>query len=162
MKSRSVVPEILDRLEPHLESLELAWSAQADGKMELLYLHPRRQDQRTSNRARFWAPETLEQHFYSKPDLAGPVNALALFKIIGSWMLDDVADEGMQRRLKQTADDRSDLRKALAEREALFEALRAENARLKANLDLIEETGLAMRLDAMTLVVVDAIAPDPW
>jgi hypothetical protein len=80
-----------------------------------------------------------------------------VFKIIGSWMLDDVADEGMRRRLKQTADDRSDLRKALAEREALFEALRAENARLKANLDLIEETGLAMRLDAMTLAVVDAI-----
>ncbi len=92
--------------------------------------------------------ETLEQHFFRKPELAGPVNALARVqgvKPIGSRLLDDVADEGVRRRMGRNADEIIDLRKALAEREALVEALRAENGRLKARLGLLEETGSMMR-----------------
>ncbi|MBX9827484.1 MAG: hypothetical protein K2Y27_21130 [Xanthobacteraceae bacterium] len=149
MSPRSVVPNILDRLEPHLEALELAWSAQPEDSREpTLPSTPEGKINVRQLVRDLGLRETLEQHFFRKPELAGPVNALARIqglKPIGSRMLDDVADEGVRQRLKRSSDDRSELRKALAEREALVESLRAENSRLRARLGLVEETGLIMR-----------------
>lgn len=149
MNPRSVIPTILARLEPHLEALEIAWSAQAKDRREpTLPSTPEGKINVRQLVRDIGLRETQEQHFFRKPELAGPVNALARvqgLKPIGSRMLDDVVDEGVRRRLKRSSDEGADLRKALAEREALVESLRAENARLRARLELVEETGLIMR-----------------
>jgi hypothetical protein len=152
MSTRSVVPSILEKLEPHLEALELAWSAQleqdrcptlpltADGKVNVRQLV-----------RDLGLRETLEQHFYRKPEIAGPVNALAKVqgvKPIGSRMLEDIADAGVRKLLARDAKTIYDLRRSLAEREALIVSLRAEVARLKARLALVEETGLSFRIPA--------------
>jgi hypothetical protein len=152
MTPRSVVPSILEKLEPHLERLELAWSSQPEhdraptlpltleGKVNVRQLV-----------RDLGLRESLEQHFFRKPELAGPVNALAKVqgvKPIGSRLLDDVADAGVRKRLGRDADTISELRKALAEREALVVSLREENSRLKARLELVEETGLMFRAPA--------------
>ncbi|WP_407112440.1 hypothetical protein [Bradyrhizobium sp. LMG 9283] len=149
MNSRSVVPSILEKLESHLERLELAWSAQP--KAERAPTLPLTSEGKVNVRQLvrdLGLRETLEQHFFRKPELAGPVNALAKVqgvKPIGSRLLEDVADAGVRKRLGRDADTISELRKALAEREAVVISLRDENARLKARLDLGEETGLLFR-----------------
>jgi hypothetical protein len=146
---RSVVPSILEKLEPHLERLELAWSSQADDdRAPTLPMTPEGKVNVRQLVRDLGLRETLEQHFFRKPELAGPVNALAKVqgvKPIGSRLLDDIADAGVRKRLGRDADTIAELRKALAEREALVVSLREENARLKARLELIEETGLLFR-----------------
>lgn len=149
MNPRSVVPLILEKLEPHLERLELAWSAQpkADRAPTLPLTSEGKVNVRQLVRD-LGLRETLEQHFFRKPELAGPVNALAKVqgvKPIGSRLLEDVTDAGVRKRLGRDADTISELRKALAEREALVGSLRDENARLRARLGLVEETGLVFR-----------------
>ncbi|KQT29265.1 MULTISPECIES: hypothetical protein [unclassified Bradyrhizobium] len=152
MNPRSVVPSILEKLEPHLERLELAWSSQSErDRAPTLPLTSEGKVNVRQLVRDLGLRETLEQHFFRKPELAGPVNALAHaqgVKPIGSRLLDDVADAGVRKRLGRDADTISELRKALAEREALVVSLRDENARLKARLDLIEETGLVFRAPA--------------
>jgi hypothetical protein len=152
MRPASVAQEILAVLEPHLERLDIAWSAQPEGGREPTL--PLTGDGKVNVRQLvrdLKLRETLEQHFYKKPDLAGPVNALARIqgvKPIGSRMLDDVADAGVRRRLGRDSETISDLRRSLAEREAAIVALREDNARLKARLGLVEETGLVFRTPA--------------
>jgi hypothetical protein len=149
MNRRSVVPSILEMLEPHLERLELAWCAQpANDRAPTLPLTPEGKVNVRQLVRDLGLRETLEQHFFRKPELAGPVNALARVqgvKPIGSRLLDDAADAGVRKRLGRDADTISDLRRALAEREALVVSLREENARLKARFNLVEETGLVFR-----------------
>jgi len=149
MNTRSVAPSILEKLEPHLERLELAWSAQPEAdRLPTLPLTPEGKVNVRQLVRDLGLRETLEQHFFRKPELAGPVNALAKVqgvKPIGSRMLDDIADAGVRKRLGRDAETISDLRRALAEREALVLSLRDENARLKARLGLVEETGLSFR-----------------
>jgi hypothetical protein len=149
MSARSVVPSILKALDPYLEKVDREWSLQpeddrhptlpvtVDGKVNVRQLV-----------RNLGLSETLEQHFYRKPDLAGPVNALARVqgvKPIGSRALDDAVDAGVSRRMKRQSDEISDLRKMLAEREAMVEAQRAEIASLRARLGLLEETGMIVR-----------------
>lgn len=149
MSARSVVPSILEALDPYLEKVDREWSLQpeddrhptlpvtVDGKVNVRQLV-----------RNLGLSETLEQHFYRKPDLAGPVNALARVqgvKPIGSRALDDAVDAGVSRRMKRQSDEISDLRKMLAEREAMVEAQRAEIASLRARLGLLEETGMIVR-----------------
>jgi hypothetical protein len=148
MSPAPVAPEILAVLEPHLEKLDAAWSAQPeDDRVPTLPLVGDKVNVRALVRD-LGLRETLEQHFYRKPELAGPVNALARIqgvKPIGSTALSDIADAGVRRRLGRDAATISDLRRTLAEREAALVALREENARLRARLDLVEETGLTFR-----------------
>jgi hypothetical protein len=149
MAARSIVPELLMKLDPYLERLEHDWMAQPeyqrkptlpltpDGKVNV------RQIVRDAG-----LRETQEQHFYRKPELAGPVNALARaqgVKPIGSRLLDEEIDEGVRRRFVKNADEITVLRRTLSEREALIESLRREVARLKSMLQLVEETGMIMR-----------------
>lgn len=149
---RSVVPSILEKLEPHLEKLEVTWSAQpANDRTPTLPLTSEGKVNVRQLVRDLGLRETLEQHFFRKPELAGPVNALARVqgvKPIGSRLLDDVADAGVRKRIGRDADTISDLRRALAERESLVLSLRAENERLKARFNLLEETGLAFRTPA--------------
>jgi hypothetical protein len=147
-----VVPSILEKLEPHLEWLEVEWSKQPDNdRVPTLPLTPEGKVNVRQLVRDLGLRETLEQHFFRKPELAGPVNALARVqgaKPIGSRSLDDIADAGVRKRLGRDADTISELRRALAEREALVVSLREEVSRLKARFELVEETGLVYRTPA--------------
>jgi hypothetical protein len=154
MNARPVVPSILEKLDPYLERIEAAWSAQPeDGREPTLPLTP---DGKVNVRQLVrdaGLRETLEQHFYRKPELSGPVNALARaqgVKPIGSRALDDAAAAGVSRQMGRQADEISDLRKALAEREALVEALRSRVSMLEARVGLMEETGMIMRIGSVS------------
>jgi hypothetical protein len=92
--------------------------------------------------------ESDEQHFYRKPELSGPVNALAAeqgIKGIGSRLQEDEAYAAVRVIVGRNAKELSDSRRALSECEAVIVSLRAENARLKARLSLLEETGMVFR-----------------
>jgi hypothetical protein len=149
MSARSVVPSILKALDPYLEKVDREWSLQPEDDRQPTL--PVTVDGKVNVRQlvrNLGLSETLEQHFYRKPDLAGPVNALARVqgvKPIGSRSLDDAVDAGVSRRMKRQSDEISDLRKMLAEREALVEVQRAEIASLRARLGLLEETGMIVR-----------------
>jgi hypothetical protein len=148
---------ILALLGPHLEKLDLAWSAQpADGREPTLPLTIDGKVNVTQLAADLEIREKLkiaapEQYFHRDAEIAGKVNIFAAVqgvKPIGSRMLSDIADAGVRRRLGRDAETISDLRRSLAEREAANIALREENTRLKAHLDLMEETGLTFRSPA--------------
>jgi hypothetical protein len=148
--TRAVVFEILEVLEPHLERLQSAWAAQPEGdRAPTLPLWRGKVCVRQIVRD-LKLGESDEQFFYDKPELAGLVNAIAAaqgVEPIGSTSRND-GDAGVRKRLGRDARAISDLRRSLAEREAAVVALREENARLKARLDLIEETGLVVRTPA--------------
>jgi hypothetical protein len=149
MSARSVVPSILKALDPYLEKVDREWSLQPEDDRQPTL--PVTVDGKVNVRQlvrNLGLSETLEQHFYRKPDLAGPVNALARVqgvKPIGSRALDDAVDAGVSRRMKRQSDEISDLRKMLAEREAMVEAQRAEISSLRSRLGLLEETGMIVR-----------------
>lgn len=93
-------------------------------------------------------PRSAEQHFFKKPTLAALVNAAAMrqgVNPIGSRMLSDVADRGVRDRIARIKGERDDHARTLAEREAVIERLRRENASLRERLRLVEETGMLMR-----------------
>jgi hypothetical protein len=147
--SRSIVPLILEKLDPYLEQQAGSWATQpeegrhptlpatADGKINVRQLV-----------RDLGFKETIEQHFYRKPELSGPVNAVAVeqgLKPIGSRAQEDEAYAAVRVIVGRNAQELSDLRRELSEREALIEALRNENGRLQARLGLLEETGMTLR-----------------
>jgi hypothetical protein len=148
--TRAVVTEILGVLEPHLELLQSAWSAQPEGDhAPTLPLWRGKVCVRQLVRD-LKLGEADEQFFYDKPELAGPVNAIAAaqgVEPIGSTSRTE-GDAGVRKRLGRDARTISDLRRSLAEREATVVALREDNARLRARLELVEETGLIVRTPA--------------
>ena len=82
-------------------------------------------------------PRSAEQHFYKKRLLASLVNAVAMrqgVKPIGARRaLSDVAVREHMAQIKGGMDDHA---RTLAEREAVIERLRRENARLRDKLAL--------------------------
>ncbi|HBU37309.1 MAG TPA: hypothetical protein DEB70_05830, partial [Planctomycetaceae bacterium] len=94
--------------------------------------------------------QSQEQHFFRKPELASPINALAQVqgvKPIGSRLLADQHDKSAADRLARTATEKNDLARALAEKEAEIEFLREENTMLLSQLAQIESTGTAIRTE---------------
>jgi len=147
--TKSIVPEILAKLEPYLEDLDKKFEVQkndiriptlpstVDGKVNV------RQISRELG-----LRESQEQHFYKKPELASVINAIALIqglKPIGSRILNDAADAIVTARLARISTDKNDLARSLAAKEAEIEALRAEICILKAKLQFFEDTGLVIR-----------------
>jgi len=148
--TRSVVTEILGGLEPYLEGLQSSWAAQPESdRAPTLPLWRGKVCVRQIVRD-LGLGESDEQFFYDKPELAGPVNAIAEaqgVEQIGSTSRTE-GDAGVRKRLGRDARTITDLRRSLAEREAAIVALREENARLRTRLELVEETGLVARIPA--------------
>jgi hypothetical protein len=89
------------------------------------------------------------QHFHRKEELRNPVNVIASVQGvpgIKSHFQQDEAYAGARIMIGRNAKEISDLRRNLSEREAVISSLRAENARLKARLDLFERTGVLFRV----------------
>lgn len=148
---KTITPEILAKLEPYLEQLDQSWEAQPKGLRQPTL--PVTVDGKVNVRAVANAinlRQSQEQHFYRKPELAAPINALAQVqgvKPIGSRVLADQHDKAAADRLARTATEKNDLARSLAEKEAENEALRQENAMLHARLAQIESDGTAIRTE---------------
>jgi hypothetical protein len=149
MSPPPVVPGILEKLEPHLERLVIAWTTQPEeDRQPTLPLTPAGKVNVRQLVRDLGLKETLEQHFYRKSELAGPVNAVAAeqgVRPIGSQVQEDETYAGVRAIVGRNAQELSDLRRALSEREALIGSLRAEIMRLNARLGLLEETGMVIR-----------------
>nr|WP_287410220.1 hypothetical protein [Pseudodesulfovibrio sp.] len=148
---KNITPEILAKLEPYLEQLDASWDAQSESlRQPTLPITP---DGKVNVRAIAKAiglRQSQEQHFYRKPELATPVNALCLVqgvKSIGSRVLADQSDKAAADRLARTTTEKNNLARVLAEKEAEIESLREENAMLLSRLAQIESTGTSLRTE---------------
>jgi len=148
---KNITPEILAKLEPYLESLDASWESQPEGLRQptLPVTVDGKVNVRDITKA-IGLRQSQEQHFFRKPELASPINALAQVqgvKPIGSRLLADQHDKAAADRLARTATEKNDLARALAEKEAEIESLREENAMLFSRLAQIESTGTAIRTE---------------
>ncbi|AMK11248.1 hypothetical protein [Pseudodesulfovibrio indicus] len=149
---KSITPEILSKLEPYLEQLDQSWEAQPEGlRQPTLPITPDGKVNVRGIAKAIGLRQSQEQHFFRKPELASPVNALAQVqgvKSIGSRLLSDQHDKAAVDRLARTATERNDLARALAEKEAEIESLREENTMLLSRLAQIESVGAAIRTES--------------
>ncbi|TXM95306.1 hypothetical protein [Methylobacterium sp. WL116] len=150
MAKPSITPQIAAVLEPYLEELQAAWERGGrltptlpvtDGKVNVRQLV----------RALAALDDKVvihhEQHFYNKPELRSAVNAVAEqqgLELIGSRS-PGVAQDAARERIGKLSGEASDLRQAMAERESVIDALRRENASLRAQMAMLEETGMVVR-----------------
>jgi hypothetical protein len=153
MARPSVVPLILSVLDPYLEAKHREFldaggigptlPSTGEGKVNV------RQIVRDLMRLDPAILESHEQHFFRKKELYEPVDHIAHeqgLNAIGSRSVDEEEDAARQR-IGKIARETSDLRQILAEREALIEFLRRENASLRERMGLIEETGMIFRVE---------------
>lgn len=151
MAAPSILPMLSAALEAYLEEATRIWLDQGervptlpvtDGKVNVRqlvrYLGERDPGIKPSH----------EQHFFKKPELRLAVNAVAEqqgLALIGSRTPEEGYDV-VQRRIGKLTGEASDLRQAMAEREALIDSLRRENAMLREQLALLEQTGMVIRV----------------
>jgi predicted nuclease with TOPRIM domain len=92
--------------------------------------------------------QSQEQHFFKKRELALAINELAKvqgLRGINSRQLQDVEDRVQTERIHKVVQHNTNLSRSLAEREAVIERQRREIEALRAQLALLEETGMAIR-----------------
>lgn len=159
MARPSIVPQILEVLEPWLERQMTKWLAQSIGERRpTLPETGGKVDVRNLVREA-GLPAGHQQHFFNKPELQALVNAAALaqgLRPIGSRTDLDHADTAVADRLSQVQRDRSDLLRSLAEAQVAIERLRRENASLREQLHLREETGMTLRTTPLIRELPDA------
>ena len=151
MAKPSIVPMLVEVLEPFLEDVQQDWLANGraaptlpvtDGKVNV------RQVVRMLGERDPRVVLHHEQHFYRKAELRTAVNAVAEeqgLEPIGSRSPEE-AHDAARRRIGKLSGEASELRQAMAEREAVIDDLRRENACLREQLSLLEETGMVVRL----------------
>jgi hypothetical protein len=148
MARASIVPFLAETLEPYLEAVQRAWRDTGrptlpvtDGKVNV------RQIVRELAKRDPRVQEHHEQHFFRKAELRSAVNAVAEeqgLDLIGSRTPDET-HEAARRRIGKLAGEASDLRSVVAEREAVIDSLRRENASLREQLRMLEEIGMVFR-----------------
>jgi hypothetical protein len=146
----SVIPHILAVLEPYLEEAAQAYEA-AGGRAPTLpttldgKVNVRRLVQALTARDPRVRP-SHEQHFYRSPEIKAALAAVVEqqgIKPIGARL--EESPDAARNRIGRLSAETSELRQALAEREALVELLRAEVRSLREQLQMIEETGMPLR-----------------
>lgn len=150
MAKPSITPQIAAVLEPYLEELQEAWE-RGGGLTPTLPVTDGKVNVRQLVRALAARDDNVvihhEQHFYNKPELRSAVNAVAEqqgLELIGSRS-PEVAQDAARQRIGKLSGEASELRQAMAERESVIDALRRENASLRAQMALLEETGMVVR-----------------
>ncbi|MDH6258875.1 hypothetical protein [Bradyrhizobium sp. BR13661] len=150
MTRRNVVESILTVLDPYLERVAKDWAAQPDhDRYPTLPLTPAGNVNASAIVRALGLDQHDVQHFHRKEELRNPVNVIASVQGvpgIKSHFQQDEAYAGARIMIGRNAKEISDLRRNLSEREAVISSLRAENARLKARLDLFERTGVLFRV----------------
>lgn len=148
MPTRSITPEILAKLEPYLELLDRQWESQAEGCRTPTLPHDKGQVNVRAITKAVGLRQSQEQHFFKKPELAVAINELARIqglRGINSRELQDAGDRVHAARMQRVVQHNTDLSRSLAEREAVIERQRREIEALRAQLALLEETGMAIR-----------------
>jgi len=148
MPARSIIPEILAKLEPYLELLDRQWESQAEGCRTPSLPHDKGHVNVRAITEALGLRQSQEQHFFKKRELALAINALAKvqgLRGINSRELQDAEDRTHAERMHKVVQHNTDLSRSLAEREAVIERQRREIEALRAQLALLEETGMAIR-----------------
>lgn len=146
MANPSIIPRLVEVLEPYLEELQVAWEKGGrpaptlpvtDGKVNVRQLvralAGRNKDVRLHH----------EQHFFRKPELRAAVNAVAReqgLELIGSRSPEE-GHEAARQRIGKMSGETSELRRVIAEHEAVVDALRQENAALREQMRLLRIPG---------------------
>lgn len=150
MSRASIVPHIISVLEPYLEDRHRRWLADPGLGPTLPVTGDKvnvRQIVRELAKLDDGIRLNHEQHFFKHPELAIAVNRIAEeqgLAAIGSRSPDDV-DAVARQRMSKVSGEASELRQALAEREATIEHLRRQNETLREQLRMLEETGVLIR-----------------
>lgn len=146
--SKSVLPEILEKLESYLDRIDATWLAQAEHKrLPTLPCEGDRVNVRGIVRELNFKL-TWEQHFYNKPEIMSVVNRVCEvqgLKGIKSRSVELVEHDVVRKKIRTLNSSNNDLSSILAEREELIEALRAEIQSLREQLGLVERTGMYLR-----------------
>jgi hypothetical protein len=148
MAARSILPEIQAKLEPYLELLDRQWESQAEGSRIPTLPHDKGQVNVRAITKALGLRQSQEQHFFKKRELTLAINELAKvqgLRGINSRELQDAEDRTHAERMHKVVQHNTDLSRALAEREAVIERQRREIEALRAQLALLEETGMAIR-----------------
>lgn len=147
--TRSVVPQLLQKLEPYLEERAAAWEEGGRFAPSL----PTTSEGKVNVRGLVKAlglPVHQEQHFFKHPELRVLVNAVAEeqgLRPIGSRNEQDDVDAAVGARIKREAKRTSDLGKLVAEQAATIEWQRRQILSLREQLRIVEETGQIVRFD---------------
>jgi hypothetical protein len=148
MPARSIIPEILAKLEPYLELLDRQWESQGEGCRTPTLPQDKGQVNVRAITKALGLRQSQEQHFFKKRELALAINELAKvqgLRGINSRQLQDVEDRVQTERIHKVVQHNTNLSRSLAEREAVIERQRREIEALRAQLALLEETGMAIR-----------------
>lgn len=173
MAQPSIIPVILAVLEPYLDDLAAEWQLTPaarrvptlphlpDGKVNVRQLVrdliAREAALAETSGQVTRVLESHQQHFFTKPELSGPVNIVAEaqgLKLIGSRALGDYEDGAVRRRLaeerseaKRQAEGHLEARAQIADLARRNAALEAENASLRNRLLHLQSTGTLLRTD---------------
>ena len=151
MANKSILPELLPKLESYLDQRMAEWQAQpAEKRTPTL---PSTKDGKVNVRDLTIAlglKRHQEQHFFKHAELRTAVNAAAdaqgLASIASRVELDE-KDAALGKLIKRTATDLSDLQKVCAEQAATIEVLRRKIASLEEKFKIRDETGMVFRGD---------------
>lgn len=163
MARPSVIPAVRERLEAYLNEREAQFLAQPDGKRGPTL--PSTPDGKVNVRAVAQAIElkqTQEKYLYERDELSSLINLVAEGQgllPIGARLLQDAGDKAIKERLMRQAKAARGAAQAAVEAQAVHaelldmvrelsadnENLRAENLRLRAQLDAMDQ-GLHVRV----------------
>jgi hypothetical protein len=149
MANKSIVPELLPKLEAYLEQRMAEWKAQpAEKRTPTL---PSTSDGKINVRGltlELGLDKHQEQHFFKHDELRISVNAAAntqgLAQIASRGEVDK-KDAALGKLINKKTTDLSDLQKVCAEQAATIEVLRGKLASWEEKFKLRDETGMIFR-----------------
>lgn len=149
MAAKSILPELLQKLEAYIEERIAEWEAQsADRRVPTL---PSTKEGKVNVRELALAlglKRTQEQHFFKHVELRTAVNAAAALQglaQISSREETDANDAALGKRITKANTDLSELQKVCAEQAAQIEVMRRRMTSLEEKLRLRDETGMVFR-----------------
>ena len=149
MAAKSILPELLPKLEAYIEERMAEWKAQsADRPVPTL---PSTKEGKVNVRELALAlglKRSQEQHFFKHVELRVAVNAAAAAQglaPISSREETDANDAAVGKRIEKTSAHLSDLQKVCTEQAAQIVVLRSRMASLEEKLRLRDETGMVFR-----------------
>lgn len=149
MANKSILLELLPKLETYLDQRMAEWQGQPAAKRTPTL--PSTKDGKVNVRDLTLAlglKRHQEQHFFKHAELRAAVNAAADAQglaPIASRIEIDEKDAALGKLIKRTATDLSDLQKVCAEQAATIEVLRRKIAALEEKFKLRDETGMVFR-----------------
>lgn len=149
MAAKSILPELLLKLEAYIEERMAEWDTQSVNRR--VPTLPSTKEGKVNVREMALAlglKRSQEQHFFKHVELRAAVNAAAAAQglaQITSREETDANDAALGKRIQKTSADLSDLQKVCAEQAAQIVVLRRRVASLEEKLGLRDETGMVFR-----------------